>query len=62
MLHRFDKHEVNGVKLNRLVTKYVLNRQRKFRLKIFLYYIDIAIFALEHLTICAWGVSHHRDG
>jgi len=54
MLHRFDKHEVNGgVKLNRLVTKYVLNKQRKFRFKIFLYYIDIAIFALEHLTICA---------
>jgi len=51
MLHQFDKHSVHGAKLGKRVKKYMLNKQRKFGIKIFFHYVNIAIFLLGYFFL-----------
>ena len=55
MLRHFVNYQVTVVKLNKCAEKYVLNKQGKFDVKIFLCYIDTRfsrwdiLFCLTHV-------------
>jgi len=51
MLRHFTKYWVNWIKLNWLAKTYVMNKCGKLCVKMFLRYIDIAIFTLAYFIL-----------
>jgi len=51
MLHHFANYHFTGVKLNRLLKKYLPNEEGKFGVKIFLRYIDSTMLTLRHFIL-----------